>query len=56
VLYYQEFEPYIGQCRFSTCSHTHEPDCAIKQAVEEGAFPTFRYDNYRALYRDLSEQ
>lgn len=55
VLYYPEFEPYIGQCRFSTCSHTHEPDCAVKQAVAEGAFPAFRYDNYQALYRDLSE-
>jgi len=33
---FTEFAPYLGQCRFADCHHTHEPDCALQQAVEAG--------------------
>jgi ribosome biogenesis GTPase len=32
-----EFAAYLGQCRFHNCHHLHEPGCAIRQAVEDGA-------------------
>ncbi len=41
-----DFKPYIGQCRFNDCIHENEPDCAIKQAVEEGMICRTRYSNY----------
>jgi ribosome biogenesis GTPase len=50
---YPEFEKYRDNCRFSPCSHTHEPDCAIKTAVEKGEIAEFRYQNYVAIYEDI---
>ncbi len=54
--YYAEFQPYKGQCRFFECTHTHEPDCAVKAAVESGEIHPVRYRNYQGLYRELKEQ
>jgi ribosome biogenesis GTPase len=42
-----EMRPYIGQCRFRLdCSHSHEPGCAIKDAVQAGDIAELRYRNY----------
>ncbi len=47
---FPEFRPYLGACRFGRgCSHTHEPGCAIRAAVEAGEVPEARYESYRAL-------
>ena len=54
--YFPEFAPYEGNCRFQGCDHIHEPDCAVKKAVEEGKIHRSRYDNYRAFYEELKEQ
>ena len=42
--YFIEMAPYLGKCKFGAdCSHDHEPDCAVKRAVKEGAISERRY-------------
>ncbi|MBR5521761.1 MAG: ribosome small subunit-dependent GTPase A [Oscillospiraceae bacterium] len=45
-----EFEQYIGNCKFSDCSHTGEIGCAVKAALREGEIAESRYESYCALY------
>ena len=44
---------YEGNCRFEPCSHTHEPDCSVKNAVDIGKINKIRYNNYCMLYEEL---
>ena len=44
--YVPDFQPYLGQCRFSDCIHQNEPGCSVKEAVERGDIPLIRYQNY----------
>ncbi len=53
---FPEFTNYQNECHFSSCTHTHEPDCAIKKAVEFGKIPQFRYDSYCNLYKIVEEE
>ncbi|MCK5126859.1 MAG: ribosome small subunit-dependent GTPase A [candidate division Zixibacteria bacterium] len=53
VYYYHEMESLLGQCRFAVCTHTHEPDCAVKKAVSEGSISKIRYQNYLQIYESL---
>lgn len=46
---FPEFQPLIGRCRFPDCRHVEEPDCAVKQAVEDGAVSERRYASYRKI-------
>ncbi|MDD2980596.1 MAG: ribosome small subunit-dependent GTPase A [Hespellia sp.] len=54
--YFREFQPYEGQCRFQECTHTHEPQCAVKQAVEAGKIHEVRYKDYLEMYRELENK
>ena len=51
---YPEFAPFTPECRFSGCSHTHEPECGVIRAVESGRISKLRYDRYRRFYEELS--
>ncbi len=53
--YFTEFVPYEGQCRFMGCSHTHEPGCKVKEALDQGLLNPVRYENYVQLFGELKE-
>ena len=46
---FPEFLPYLGQCRFANCSHSHEPDCAIRKATEEGKIDVRRLKLFQQI-------
>lgn len=52
ILYYvKELIPFIGQCKYSSCTHTNESDCAILKAVEEGKIHSERWKNISYILR-----
>lgn len=53
---FPEFIRYAHDCRFSSCLHIHEPDCAVKQHLEEGDVDQGRYDNYLKIHAELKEK
>ena len=48
--YFIEFRPYIPKCKFPDCSHTHESECSVKEAVHWGQIDAGRYESYLKLY------
>lgn len=54
--YFPELRDYEGKCRFQGCAHVHEPDCRVKQAVEEGRISRERYESYVNIYEELKEK
>ena len=55
--YFPEFSSYEAVCRFGDdCVHIGEPDCGVKEAVQEKKVSRSRYDNYRLLYEELKEK
>lgn len=55
ALYFHDFDEFREKCRFMPCHHTHEPDCAIRLAVEEGLIDEQRYESYRNIYETLEK-
>lgn len=51
--YFNEFEPYEGQCRFNGCVHVNEPDCKVKEALSNGEISQIRYDIYLEMYNEM---
>jgi len=44
--YFPEIEEFAAGCKFSDCTHTHEPGCAVVEAVNDGRIPHCRYETY----------
>ena len=52
---FREFAPYLGECKFTSCSHTCEKGCAVLKAVEEGKISRSRIDSYIAMYNEVKD-
>ncbi len=53
---YFEYNDYALGCRFNGCNHINEPDCAVKQAVEQGLLSKQRYERYVELYNEVMDK
>ena len=51
---FPEIERFAGECRFSNCSHTHEPGCRVLQAAAEGEISPDRLESYQKIKRELA--
>ena len=49
---FPELRSRRDSCRFRECSHLHEPDCAVKEALDAGAIDSGRFESYRTLYEE----
>jgi len=47
--YFPELRELVQHCQFSDCTHTHEPDCAVRRALDEGKIHRERYESYLRL-------
>ncbi len=46
---YREFSEYSPYCKFNNCSHAHEPGCKVREALDQGKLPPYRYKRYLKL-------
>lgn len=51
---FTDVEEIASRCKFSDCSHTAEPGCAVRDAISEGSLPHERFENYKKLQKELS--
>lgn len=51
--YFHDFDDYRLECRFTPCTHTHEPHCAVKAAVERGEIDPERYESYCLILESM---
>lgn len=54
ALYFNEFEPFVGKCKFGlNCKHDTEPECAVRAAVENGQITPERYDSWKRISNEI---
>lgn len=53
ALYFDEFTAYLENCKYPGCTHTHEPECAVKDALVSGDIDRERYKSYISLLESL---
>jgi ribosome biogenesis GTPase len=50
--FFRDLRPYINACRYPNCTHRHEADCAVKDAVADGRLDARRYESYCQIYEE----
>ena len=53
--YFKEIFHFSADCRFNNCTHTHEPHCAVREAVERHDIAESRYNSYLSMLEDENE-
>ena len=53
--FYRDLRPYVNRCKFPDCTHLHEADCAVKNAVADGRLDERRYESYCHLFAGAAD-
>jgi len=53
--YFKEFRDYISHCKFNSCTHDHEPGCAVITAVQNEKISLERYDSYLRILETIED-
>ena len=53
--YFREFKEFTSGCKFSTCTHNHEPGCMVIEAVQSGKISEIRYNSYLRILETIEE-
>lgn len=53
---FREFDPYIGGCKYTKCTHTKEEGCAILEAKRQGLIARSRHESYAELFETLKQK
>jgi ribosome biogenesis GTPase len=52
---FRDFEPFLGECKFTTCTHTKENGCGILKAVKSGKIEATRHKSYLELFEEMKD-
>jgi ribosome biogenesis GTPase len=55
-LFFPEMRKQSADCKFRGCTHTAEPGCAVKNAVEDKKIPAYRYEHYKQFFEEIQGQ
>jgi len=50
--YFPEIFKLLNECQYYNCTHTHEPNCAVKKAIEDGKISSSRYNSYLSMLKE----
>lgn len=50
---FKEFRPFINNCKFNDCKHINEPNCSIKEHIDDKHITKERYDRYVSLFNEI---
>ena len=53
--YFIDLAPFVKDCQFADCTHTHEPGCAVRDAVRRGDIHLERYKSFLRLRHEIEE-
>ena len=56
TLYFPEIRAAASECKFTSCLHYKEPQCAVKQAVQENRIHRSRYESYLSILEEIRDQ
>lgn len=51
-----EFLPFLSECHYRACTHSHEPGCSLKTAVDNGLIDLSRYHSYLKILQEINER